>query len=517
MKKGLMILLLIAMLSTMLSGCGGGQVTKADELIIAVPEEIQSTDMHQITWNNVVHDLLYEPIVVFDLELNQLHPAGCKAFEVSEDGKSITFTFDTDAKFSNGDPLDAEAVKKSFERYIEISPYGEDFDPITEMIVVDAQTLKVNFEAPPAFIWPVFATSYGGIVNVDQAEEMGKEAFGLAAVGNGPYYVDEWVQGSHITLLKNPYYKSANPFIENKANFDKVTIRFIPEDFTRVSELEAGTVDIIVAVPVENIATLEANTGIQLYDYLQTGIDYLVLNTQHPDLREANVRHALSLAVNKDELKQVLNGTIVEKYGIISPAQLCYDAEVEAELKELYKFDLETAKGLLAAAGWTQKNADGYLVKDGKILGFTMMVTNDAPFLKKAAPVIQEQWKALGVKLDLNEYDSRYIRTQVTARNFEIAMRFNWWTDPDILYYVLKTGALPWSSAKVDQLLEEARYEMNMETRTGLYGQVQTEVLKDMPIIPLFSERQYMAAKSNIEGLKVAVDGKAYLGDVIKK
>jgi peptide/nickel transport system substrate-binding protein len=221
--------------------------------------------------------------------------------------------------------------------------------------------------------------------------------------------------------------------------------------------------------------------------------------------------------VNKDELKQVLNGTIVEKYGIISPAQLCYDAEVEAELKELYKFDLETAKGLLAAAGWTQKNADGYLVKDGKILGFTMMVTNDAPFLKKAAPVIQEQWKALGVKLDLNEYDSRYIRTQVTARNFEIAMRFNWWTDPDILYYVLKTGALPWSSAKVDQLLEEARYEMNMETRTGLYGQVQTEVLKDMPIIPLFSERQYMAAKSNIEGLKVAVDGKAYLGDVIKK
>ncbi len=515
-KKALILMLVFAMMATVLTGCGGTS-TNADELIIAVPEEIQSTDMHLITWNNVVHDLLYEPIVTFDLNLEEIHPAGCKEFIVSDDGLSITFVFDAEAKFSNGDPLDAAAVKKSFERYIEISPYGEDFDPITDMIVVDAQTLKIEFENPPAFIWPVFATSYGGIVNVDVAEELGGEAFGLNAVGNGPYMVDEWVQGSHITLVKNPYYKSFNPFIENKANFEKVTVRFIPEDFTRVSELEAGTVDIILDVPVENLADLGANAKIQLFDYTQTGIDYLCLNTQIPELFEKNVRMAIAKGIDKEALKDVLNDTVIVKYGVLSPAQLCYDEETEAELEELYSYDLAAAQALLADAGWTEKNADGFLMKDGEVLQFIMMVSNDNTYLKKAAPVIQAQLADLGVKLDLNEYDSRYIRTQITERNFEVATRYYWWTDPDILTYVYGTGALPWSSATVDDLLDTARYEMDMETRTVLYSQVQKEVLKDMPIIPLFSELKYMAAQSSIEGLKVAVDGKAYLGDVIKK
>ena len=515
-KKALILILAVAMLASVLTGCGG-QAINADELIIAVPEEIQSTDMHLITWNNVVHDLLYEPIVTFDLDLAEIHPAACKEFTVADDGLSITFVFDEESKFSNGDPMDAAAVKKSFERYIEVSPYGEDFDPITDMIIVDAQTLKIEFENPPAFIWPVFATAYGGIVNTDVAEEVGGEAFGLNAVGNGPYMVDEWVQGSHITLVKNPHYKSFNPFIENKANFEKVTVRFIPEDFTRVSELEAGTVDIILDVPVENLADLASNSKVQLVDYMQTGIDYLCLNTQLPELFDINVRMALAKGIDKEALKDVLNDTVVVKYGVLSPAQLCYDEEVEAELEDLYKYDFAAAEALLADAGWTEKNAEGYLVKDGNVLEFTMMVSNDNTYLKKSAPVIQAQMADLGVKVELNEYDSRHIRTQITERNFEIATRFYWWTDPDILTYVYGTGALPWSSATVDELLDTARYEMDMETRTELYGQVQKEVLKEMPIIPLFSELKYMAAQSSIEGLKVAVDGKAYLGDVIKK
>ncbi len=515
-KKAIVLALCFVLMASMLAGCGG-QVTQADELIIAVPEEIQSTDMHQITWNNVVHDLLYEPIVTFDLDLEEIHPAGCKEYQISEDGKVITFIFDAESKFSNGDPLNAEAVKKSFERYIEISPYASDFDPITKMTVVDELTLAIEFDNPPAFIWPVFATSYGGIVNTDVADEQGTETFGLNAVGNGPYMVDEWVQGSHITLVKNPNYLSFNPFIENKANFDKITVRFIPEDFTRVSELEAGTVDIILDVPVENVASLGENSSIQLFDYMQTGIDYLVLNTQNEALFDKNVRMAMAMGIDKEALKDVLNDTVVVKYGILSPAQLCYDADTEAELEELYSYDLDAAKALLDDAGWDEINADGFRTKDGEVLGFTMMVSNDNTYFKKAAPVIQAQMADLGVKLELNEYDSRYIRTQITERNFEVATRYYWWTDPDILTYTFGTGSIPWSSATVDDLLDAARYEMDTAERTELYSQIQKEVVGDMPIIPLFTELKYMAAQSSIEGLKVAVDGKAYLGDVIKK
>ncbi len=517
MKKKLLVLLfIIALMVPMVSGCGG-QATRADELVIAVPEEIQSTDMHQITWNNVVHDLLYEPLVTFDLDLEEIHPAACKSFEVSEDGKTITFIFDEETKFSNGDPLTAASVQESFERYMEVSAYGDDFDPITNMTVKDDQTLMIEFSDPPAFIWPVFATAYGGIVHTEAAEEVGSEEFGLEAVGNGPYYVDEWVQGSHITLLKNPYYQTFNPFIEGKANFEKITVRFIPEDFTRVSELEAGTVDIILSVPVENISDLDSNENIQLYDYLQTGINYLAVNTDDPVLGDLNVRKAMALGIDKEQLKGTLEDTVVTQYGLLSLAQLCYDEELENELEELYSYDPEQARLLLIEAGFTEKNSDGFLIKDGEVLGFTLMVTNDNPFLKKSGPVIQSQLADIGIQVELNEYDSRHIRTQVSEGDFEVAMRFYWWADPDILTYVYGTGNLPWSSQEVDSLFNIARYEMNRERRTELYSVAQKLVVEEMPIVPLFSERQYMAAQDNISGLKVAVDGKAYLGDVVKE
>lgn len=152
MKKNSLVvagLIMLMVLGLTLTGCTGGtQQAKVSELVVAIPEEIESTDVQQVRWNNIVHDLLHEPFVNFDLEMKNIVPAFAKSYEVAPDGKQITFKFAEGAKFSNGDPITAEEIKKSMERYIAISPYGSDYEPIKEIIVKDAQTIVLKFDAP---------------------------------------------------------------------------------------------------------------------------------------------------------------------------------------------------------------------------------------------------------------------------------------------------------------------------------------------------------------------------------
>lgn len=527
-KRLFLILALVTILALAVTGCGdgtnqqsGGQGSEGGKtLVVAIPEEIEGTDISQINWENIVHYLLYEPLVTYDLELKNLIPAAASSYEVSSDGKEFTFKIPTDATFANGDPMTAEDIKKSLERHKQISPYGSDYDPVKEIVVKDPQTLVLKLDSPAAFFWPVLASTYGGVVDVKKAEELGKEAFNRNAVGNGPFYVKEWVQGSHIILAKNPKYKTNNAVLENKgpAHVDEVIVRFIPESFTRVSEIESGNVDVIFNVPTENLKKLQENQDLQLFKYLQTGIDYISINTKVEPLNDVRVRMAIVLAINKDELNQVLNNTVLPRYGLLSPAQLCYDENTENKLKEKYGYNVEKAKSLLAEAGWKDENGDGIVEKNGKPLKITLATALDSPYFKQSAPIIQSQLQKAGIQLELREYEINYIKQMMKDHKYEMATRYYWWTDPDILYYVFHSAAgFPWSNPEIDKMMDEARYIMDIQQRTAKYSEIQEKIMEEVPVIPLFSEYQYVAAGKNVRGLKVAIDSKVYVNDVTKQ
>lgn len=523
MKK-LFALLIISAVLISLAGCGGGQssgnkATQEKELVIAIPEEIEGTDIQQVKWENIVHNLLFQPLVSFDMELKNLVPEGAASFEISPDGTELTFKIPPDAAFSDGSPMTAEDVKKSIERYKKISPYAEDLAPVKEIIVKDPQTLVLKLENSAAFLWPVLTSTYGGTVNVKKAEELGNEAFNRNAVGSGPAALKEWVQGSHVSMIKNEKYKTNNPLVENKGpiKFDKITVKFVPDDFTRISELESGNADIVISVPFEKIEELEQNKDVQLFKYLQPGVGYIALNTKVEPLNDIRVRTAIALAVNRDEIKDVLKGAVVPKYGLLSPAQLCYDEKKEMELKGKYDYNLDKAKALLAEAGYKDTNNDGIVEKNGKPLSLTMMVALDFPLLKQAAPVVQSQLKQAGINLELREYESKYIKQAIVDNNFQLAQRTYWWNDPDILYYVFGSSSkAPWVKKDWDKLLEEARYIMDMSQRTAKYNEIQEKILSELPVIPLFSEYQHIAARKSITGVKVSVDGRIMLNDADK-
>jgi peptide/nickel transport system substrate-binding protein len=331
--------------------------------------------------------------------------------------------------------------------------------------------------------------------------------------------VDEWVQGSQITLKRNEYFKTANPNLTNKgvAPFDTIVVRFIPDEFTRVSELESGDVDIIYNVPTTSMADLETDPNINVYSYLQPGVSYLNLQTEKGLLSDINVRMALSYAVDRDELNAALDGVVTPTYGFISEAQAGYSATEEAKLAGELAFAPDKAKSLLADAGWADTDGDGIVEKDGQKLSFEMLLPSDRASLKASGPVLQKQFAAIGVDAQIREYEADYIKQQMREDQYDMGSRNFEWADADILYYVFtEESGYPWDDPAVTAALVAARQENDTAKRVEAYAVASELLSKDFKGISLFADNYIIASKGNITGLVVTNDGRSWFSDVAK-
>ncbi len=517
MRKLLSVMLAIMLLMTSVAAFAEESAgTPTDtELTFVVSDEIQGTDMQMISWVNMVHRLLYAPLVIMDESNTNPVPNVVSEISIENDGKDFVFTIPEGICFSNGDPVTAEAVVANFERYRETSVYASDLDPVTS---IEADGDKVIFRCDKAapFLWAVLASEYSGLVDVAAIPEGGDDAFNQKAVTYGPYTVEEWQQGQQIVLVRNENFKSYSPYVSNKgaAYPSKITIRFISDDYTRVNELLSGSVDYICAVPAANLGELQANPDIVVAETYQAGCDYLLLNTEDEVLSDYNVRLAISKAINREELCAAQNDTIIPADGYLSPSQVGYSEESAAKLKELYGFDLEGAKQLLADAGWTDSDGDGIVEKDGKKLSFEVLIPNDYTALKNAAPVLQYQLKNAGIEMTISELEGAAIKAQALDGNYQVAGRKYSWADADMLYNLFGSEGGYYSNETIDNLLLDARYIVDGTERAAKYAEAQEELFNQMPGIPLFYEIEYNAYRNGLEGVNYTSTGSFVIQDV---
>ena len=502
-----------------LAGCGSGSSGSGSgsggTLTIAIQDEPEGLDIQQIGWENYVHWLLYEPVVVYSDDLSEIKPSFAKEFEVSDDGKTYTITLPEGAKFSNGDAIDANAWKASLDRYLELSEYASDYDDVESFEVTDDYTMVMHLKnAAPYFMTPL-STTYSGIVDVEAANGVEKDEFNRAPVANGPYYVDSWEQGSQVTLKKNENYVTNNPYVDNKASwaFDEIVVRFISDEFTRVSEVEDGSVDLIFDVPTSSVAELKEKDDITLYDYQQAGTSFLNLQSDKGVLADEKVRQAFAYAIDRDEIVSSLDDMVTPTYGFISEAQSCYSADEEEKLAKQLAFDADKAASLLDEAGW-KLNSDGVREKDGSKLTVEMLVSGDRASLKNAGPVIQKQLQAVGFDAQITEQDSSYIKTQMKEDNFTVGTRNYVWLDPDILYSIFTPASgYAWDNKEITDLLTKARQTADSDERIKVYEEFQDLMAKQFKAVSLFADKYVIAAKTTVQGVSVTKDGRLFLND----
>ncbi len=486
-------------------------------LVIAIEDEIGGLDVQQVSYGNMVHDLIAEPLVVYSTDLTELYPAFAESYTLTDD--YIEFVLPADAKFSNGDPLDAAAVKASTERYLAISEYAEDLDAITTIDVIDERTVRYNLSAPAPYGLATIASLFCGIVDVKAVKQVGEWEFNRKPVMNGAYRVEEWVSGSHLVLKKNEYFHTNNPELKNHdaPNFETIVIRFIPDADVRMQALENGEIDFAYHAPTNRWAELDANADYRVYSYQQPGVCYLNLKTDTGALADIRVRQALTYAVDREEIKAAMGGIVEPAFGFLAPAQAGYSAEEEKALAEKLAYDPARAKELLAEAGWKDSDGDGVVEKDGFPLAIEMLLPSDRVSFTVAGPVLEKQFAAIGVQVHTVYYEADYVKELMRSGEYEIGSRAYEWNDADILYWCFtEESGYGWDDPELTALLNTARHINDPDERVEAYVAVSERLADDFKAISLYQDKYIIVSKSNVDGLVIALDDRVWFNDVVR-
>jgi peptide/nickel transport system substrate-binding protein len=490
----------------------GGSVTRA------ITAEPTSLDPHAApgSGQNIILPYIFDTLIFRDLD-NIYKPYLAKSWVISPDGLNITFSLRDDVTFHDGTPLNADAVVFSFKRFKDAkTSAGEGLAGMTGVEAVDAHTVRFTFSAPSAVFFSTLATPYAGIVSPTAVAAAG-DAFGQKPVGSGPFKVSEWQQGTAVVLERNPDYHWSPSTIKNPGApfLGKVVFKVIPDAATQLAALQSGEVDLIFVNSPSHIAKLKQDSNVQTIETQLNSLIYLGFNCAKAPLDDVKVRQALSHAVNKDEILQgALGGTGQVAFEPMAPTLPGFDPSLRSlELG----FDAAKASALLKEAGFTPA-ADGTLTKDGKPLNLVLLTFARAPN-EDVATLIQSQFKAIGVNVEIQQLDTAAAAKVATEGKFDLLLWRYDRNDADVLNVNLHSSRIGssnrfgYKNTEVDALLDKAAHELDETKRAQLYVDAQKLIMVDAPWQPLYIPVDVLAISKKVTGFQLASMGRILLNE----
>jgi len=501
--------LAIGALLTGLLWSSPGYAQRADDTIIVDHEaELpnldpgQSLGLHSLRVTRLINESLVAPRPTS----TEVVPWLATKWTVSPDGLQWTFTLRPNVRFEDGTPLDANAVKYSYDRVIDEHHPAHNLGtwsflrvylaPIKSIDAVDPLTVRLNLKEPNAALLTYLTFPNAGIIDPAAQQRWGKD-FGAHAVGTGPYRVQTWERGVRLVLERNDQYWGT------KGRAKTIVFRPVPEDQTRIADLLAGNADVMLPILPDAVAQIEHNPGTTVVRQRGLTFWYVAFNVQKPPFSDVRVRQALNYAVNKEAIvRDVLKNTGVVATEPLLPTSWGYSANAPT-----YTYNPERAKALLREAGYATGLTVTFWVPDS---GSGMQLP------KEMSTVIQANLAAVGVqaKIQVFEWGSylgRLIREQPDMAALAWFLKSD---DPDIgLYPLLNTGGAPlpnvshYSNPQVDRLLLAARSTTDQAKRAALYKQVVNITNQDAPYLLIDHELQIIGIRRNVAGLTVNPNG----------
>jgi peptide/nickel transport system substrate-binding protein len=499
----------IALMVLLVGGMpASGQPVRGGTLTIAIVRDPDTLDIHRTTWVDIGNFLPYDPLVVMD-EKGKIIPHLARAWRVSPDGKEITFTLRPGVRFHSGTPFTAEAVKKTYDRARDPATRSPAsafmLGPLEAVDVVDSLTARLRFREPFAPIWAPMITAYLAPFDPVVMDREGLE-FGERPSGAGPFRFVERVRGSHLVFRRFDDYAWGPPYVTNKrAPFvETVRLRVIPDEATRMLELDRGGVQIVMSVPTQDVRRLRDRKDVYLIRTRENGITYLGFNNKKWPFTEPKVRHAISMAVQRDHvIRFALEGLANPIYGPLPPTIPGFSEKIEDLSKSRYPFDRRKARALLQEDGW-RPGPDGIMTKDGRRLEASLWVTND-PVNQRIGMILQSQLRAIGMQANLEVLEDATIRANTPRGLHEMIVWPYGWFDPDILHALFYTGRsirVHYSTPELDRLLDAGRTTMDERRRMEIYFEAQRLIVEAAPWVPLYVRQHVIAVRSEVKDVK---------------
>lgn len=468
---------------------------------------------------NVIFPFLYDTLVYRQAD-NTYHPYLAESWTTSDDGLAYEFKLKPAITFHDGTPLNAETVKFTFDRLMELgakSPLAGGFGSVTSIDVVDDLTVSFKFSEPSSIFLSTLSNPYAGIISPTAAQTEG-ENFGQKPVGSGPFKFESWEAGESITLTRNPDYAWGPSILDNQnaPYLDELVFKVIPDPSMQVTAFKSGDADILFVNSAGQLAQLKDDPNASILEATLNSLVYLGFNCQKPPFDNVLVRQAVAHAIDKQEVVDVaLAGTGEPAFSPLTTSLPGFDPSLKSQERTL---DLAKSAALLEEAGYT-KGADGtWLGADGKPLEFELIISTRAPN-EAVATVLQEQLKKAGITVTIRSLESAAVSETTTKGEYQAMLWRYDWNDADVLNVYLSTARIGrtnrsfYSNTQLDTILEQAAHELDTTKRNELYSQAQSILMDEVPWVPLYTPKDSIVVRSSIEGIIMGPMGRLLMNE----
>ncbi|MCD7752176.1 MAG: ABC transporter substrate-binding protein [Lachnospiraceae bacterium] len=458
-----------------------GTPTAGGSVVVGMTQDLVSLDPHETTdagTRSVVFNM-YEGLVKATSD-GDLEPAVASSYVISEDATCYTFTLRDGILFSDGTAVTVEDIKYSIERYARLQGETSSFAQAVDSVVIDDEnTVSIYLtEANSEFL----AQLTVAIIPASNDDPAGNP------IGTGPFRYVSYSVGQNLILERNEYYWG------DLAYLDQVEFKFIADTETAFTQLLAGTIDILNYLTTSQVQTLETQYSDQ-FNVVEGSmhlVHALFLNNDCEPLDNVLVRQALCYAIDRDEINNFLFGGASEIIGShMIPALTTWYEESTADM---YTYDVEKAKELLAEAGY----ADGF--------DLTISVPSSYSQHVDTAQIIASQLEAVGINVTIEEMEWTSWYTDVyRGRNYQATViSFDGDLNPSDWLARYQSDAsnnfFNYSNEEYDSLLEQALATIDTDEKAELYKQMQINLAENAAAVYIEDPADFVAVSVNYDG-----------------
>ncbi|MDD5263606.1 MAG: ABC transporter substrate-binding protein [Candidatus Bipolaricaulis sp.] len=484
-----------------------GAVAAAETLTIAhnLDPETLNPLMTTAAASESVALAVVEKLVIFDTETSAPIPWLLESWEYV-DATCVKLSIRKGISFSNGEPLDAEAVKFSLLAWMEQPVMAQATQPFkdVEFEILDANTIVLRFQQVVPTLLSLLAR-YSYVVPPKYYAEVGPEGFGVHPIGTGPFVFVSHAPDYQVVFDKNPnYWRGARPI-------DRVIFLVMPEDFARAAAVESGEADIAYYISDSMAARLQGVSDVAVYPLpgmRKFGAFFNAEMAGGEPLLDARVRVALNHAV---DIEAIL-GSVFNGNGEVLRGQFAFPGELgyNSELPE-YAYDPDLARSLIAQAGYPN--------------GFTVTFaypTGRYPKDKEVGEILASYFEAVGVKTVQRPLEWGQFNSERKAQTLGHIFFFGLLLIPDLqetfnymAYGKQARGApmMTWPQEWWD-LFSSTWTEPNPEKRAEVYHEMLQMDYESPYAVYLYRTADFYAARTSVKGFLPRADQMLFLYDV---
>lgn len=433
----------------------------------------------------------------------------------------------------NNPNVDGDSIRTYYQDLLECRPFGPHVIRMRyrqQYFKAFEFTYGITLFAPPFHFFAKLFQEKGRELTLDDltpaqeaekkqvsihGQEFGKffntdDRYNRGPLGTGPYTVDKWVSKDRVELARNVNYW--NP--QTAGHVDRIIVKFIPDQVSAMAALKAGEIDFFYDMSPEQYfedwPNIDANrrSDYVLASWYAPTFSYFGWNFLAPQFQDRRVRIALALLLDRQDFVDTkLHGAGV----VVSGTQYYFGPGYDPEVAPI-GYDPETARDLLAAAGWIDSDNDGILDRDGMKFEIKLMLPQGKPIIVQRCEVLQKNLKSVGIDLKIQDLEWASFIDKVRAKECDV-ITLSWATpvesDPFQIWHSSGAGrhnrgsnSISYNNPQADSLIEMLRTTLDEKKRQRIHWTFHRLIDSEQPYMFLWIPKEFGAYHKRFRNVK---------------